>query len=899
MSIVDVSVVVPFLDAGAHLGEALDSISCQTYSNFEVLAVDDGSADQSREIVDQFAQRDGRFRLLANKYDKGIVGALNTGLDHARGTFVARMDADDIALQNRLFAQVKFLESHSQIALCGSFVRTFGATTPTTWALPTDHRDIKATMLFHGAIAHPAVMLRRAAFERANLRYDQDFVFAEDLELWERASQTILFANVPRILMRYRVNSAGVTAVRRDVQLSRTEQILHRAVSRLGIEPDAEEWRVHLDLANHGIIAGDERIALARRWFDRIIAANARTQVYDPIALRGILEKKASAFRRSPTLSDRAGVAVSRAKNLVKRATPAHAHAPLARAKNKARDAGRHAIGVDARKRLRAAVAGSPKPRIAMAVLVHERPDYLEKCLDSLFSSDIGDVDIRFFLLDDGSVDPGVRQLVEQPRSENYRIERHFLSKGAGTAGSVINRALKLMLAAGDFDIVGWSDPDALYHPDWLKNMLAVCLWARQHHRKHTLGPFCCFNSSDEEYHRVLGRFTSPSGDYVVKRQMGMLNYFFFKSDLEVFGVFDEGPDDETLMTVKLEKKGIRNFCTFNSYAEHLGQVSSLARWRPSGLSRAVHGLHLVPRGWPKSLATAETLGYYSDVIGLPAAETASSVPLDVVYVATDRDIDTMALSVESVRRNLLHPVRDVLFIAPFESSSLRSLARNLGARFVDEDDVMPVRKKDIRYAVDGVSRQGWLFQQLLKFAAAEIVGSDRYLVVDADTVLVRPQAFVRPSGDLLLHSSEFHGPYVEAYCRLVNEPAKTMLSSVNHHMMFNVARVRSLLAHGETEHGAEWPLAILNATDLGIASGFSEYLAYGLWCLSRYESETVREYGFNKSLTRDCLAPLDELTGRYGEQCRSVSFHWYLEAAPRQARRWGNLLPTRFRSVK
>ena len=764
MSDVEVSVVIPFFDAEAYLREALDSIACQTYRNFEVLAVDDGSTDGSRKIAERFADKDARFRLLTNKYDKGIVGALNTGLDHARGTYVARMDADDVALQNRLAAQVKFLESRPEIGLCGTFVRTFGATIPTTWALPTDHQDIKATMLFHGAIAHPSVMLRRAEFERADLRYDQNFVFAEDLELWERASQVVAFANVPRLLMRYRVNKAGVTAIRRDEQLRRTEQILHRAVSRLGIEPTAEEWQIHFDIANHKAILGDDRIAIARRWFDRMIAANARSRVYDPYALQKLLEKKAGTFQRRPALPDRVRAVVDRARAFVKRATPPQSQVALARFQNKARAASRGLIGIEARRKLKAGIPKKPKLKIAMAVLIHERPDYLRKCLDSLFASDIGDFDIRFFLLDDGSVDPEVRSIIEQPRPEKYGVERYFLPKGSGTAGSAINRALKLMLNSGEFDIIGWSDPDALYHPDWLKKMLGVCLWARKNHRKYTLGPFCCFNSSDEDYHRVLGRFGSPDGDYVVKRQMGMLNYFFFRSDLEIIGFFDEGPNDETLMTVRLEEKGIRNFCTFNSYVEHLGQVSSLARWRPLATSRAVHGLHLAPGNWPETLKTAETLGYYSDVLGLPAVETPSSVPVDVVYVVTDRDIDTISLSAESVRRNLLHPIGDILLIGPPQSGRISSLAGTIGARFVSEDDVLPFRRADIRYAVDGVNREGWLFQQILKFAAARIVGSNRYLVMDADTMLVRPQAFVRPNGDLLLHSNEFNGPYLEAY---------------------------------------------------------------------------------------------------------------------------------------
>lgn len=890
MSNVTVSVIIPFLNVEAYFHEALDSICCQTYQDIEILAVDDGSSDRSRAIVERFANEDSRFRLLTNKYSKGIVGALNTGLDGARGEFVARMDADDVALQNRLASQVRFLELHPEIGLCGSFVRTFGTTTPTTWALPTHHEDIKVTMLFHGAIAHPSVMLRRAEFERANLRYDQSFLFAEDLELWERASQIVRLSNLPRILMRYRVHEAGVTATRRSVQLSRTEQILRRAVSRLGVEPTEEEWRAHLEIANHNPISSEDQLATTRHWFDRLIAANNNALVYDPHALHNFLQSKLSTFRSMPITASQSNISLSariranvrRTRSFVKEAMPAKAQPIIGKIEENTYIWVRRAVAVGRAvnvrtKPLKKRLPKNRKLKIGMAVLAYERPDYLRKCLDSLFASDVSGFDIKFFLMDDGSLDPEVHQILEQPRPEEYEIERHFLPKGRGTAGAAINRALRLMIESGDFDILGWSDPDALYHPEWLKCMLRICLWARENHQAHVLGPFCCFNSSDEEYHEVLGRFASPYGDYVVKRQMGMLNYFMFKSDLEFLGFFDEGPDDETLMTKKLEKQGVRNFCTFNSYAEHLGQVSALARWRPSGLSRAVHGLHLAPGQWPESLKSAETIGYYSDVLGLAASpEKVSSASIDVVYVATDRDLETIELSIESVRRNLLHPIRDVFIIAPSETR-ISIIAETIGAHFVNEDDVLSVRKCDIRYMVDGVGREGWLFQQLLKFAAAEVVGSSRYLVMDADTVLVRSQAFVRDDKDLLLHSNEFHGPYIEAYSRLVNEPAKTLLSFVNHHMMFNVKRVRNLLAHCEAVNKTDWVTSILNAADLGCSSGFSEYLTYGLWCVAHYEDKTIREHGFNKGLPRSFLAPLDELIASHSESCRSISFHWYL----------------------
>ena len=80
-----------------------------------------------------------------------------------------------------------------------------------------------------------------------------------------------------------------------------------------------------------------------------------------------------------------------------------------------------------------------------------------------------------------------------------------------------------------NFDVIGWTDPDALYHPDWLNETLKIAFWAKEHHQQEILGPFSSFNSSDVDFHRVIASYDSPFGSYTVKEQMGMLNYFYFK----------------------------------------------------------------------------------------------------------------------------------------------------------------------------------------------------------------------------------------------------------------------------------------------------------------------------------------------------------------------------------
>lgn len=237
--------------------------------------------------------------------------------------------------------------------------------------------------------------------------------------------------------------------------------------------------------------------------------------------------------------------------------------------------------------------------KIGFAVLVHERPDHLRVCLDSLFRTNLHDYDITFLIQDDGSKDSRVKEIIETSRDSKYKIVRSYTEKGHNSWGAAFNKAMKKLMEIDDFDILGSCDADAFFHPEWLDKTLKVCLWAKEHHRDHVLGPFSSFNSSDREFHRILGAYESPDGAYIVKERMGALNYLYFKEDLLKLGYFEENRDDETLMTEKFRRLKVRNFCTRTSYVEHLGEESVLDQWRPTAVGgNAAYALKPARYGW-------------------------------------------------------------------------------------------------------------------------------------------------------------------------------------------------------------------------------------------------------------------------------------------------------------
>jgi hypothetical protein len=515
-----------------------------------------------------------------------------------------------------------------------------------------------------------------------------------------------------------------------------------------------------------------------------------------------------------------------------------------------------------------------PRCRIGMAVLAHERPEYLELCLDSLFQTRLYDYDITFLIMDDGSRDPRVREIINRPR-DGYKVVRVFCEKGHNSWGAAFNRAINHLRTIGDFDILGTCDADALFHPEWLDRTMRVAQWAKAHHEGHLLGPFSSFNSSDFLFHGLLGTYATPYGNFVVKRRMGAVNYFYFKDDLQTLGLFAEHRDDETVMTERFNRLGVRNFSTETSYVEHIGQLSVLNQWRPVTVARAVYGMHLAPEGWPQSLQQVGTLGYFHDVVRsrTMGPHVESKLPLDVLIVTAGKDTALLPTVIEGVRRNLRHPIHELLIVAP-DAPDLRNAAARLGCRFVSEDTLLPIGARDLHYRVAGLDRRGWLFQQLLKLAADSLGSAQSYFAIDADTVLVQPQVLEADGKELLLHSDEFHACYFAVVQQLLGFPVSALLSCVAHQMLFSKDRLRELKQHIEARSGRPWYRAILDCTDYSDKSGFSEFELYGQWCMNRYPQRTLREYWLNFAVPRSELRDYDYYAANYGSRYRSVSLH-------------------------
>lgn len=215
-----VSVLLPVYNAGPALGRAIESILAQDEPDFELIVIDDGSTDGSRELIRKYAADDERVRPVLHERNIGLAPTLNEGLQLARTQLVARMDQDDEALPNRLRVQAAFMDRRPQVAVAGSWVYHMGAKRrfDRLVEFPTEPEQIRAQLPRENCLYHPSVIFRRDEILALG-GYRPEFANAEDYDLWLRVSKVHDLAVIPEPLLRYRFSVHGMTLSRKWEQL--------------------------------------------------------------------------------------------------------------------------------------------------------------------------------------------------------------------------------------------------------------------------------------------------------------------------------------------------------------------------------------------------------------------------------------------------------------------------------------------------------------------------------------------------------------------------------------------------------------------------------------------------------------------------------------------------------
>jgi hypothetical protein len=206
-----VSVAMSVFNGERFLREAVESILNQTFRDFEFIIINDGSTDGTAAMLDSYAGSDSRVRVY-HQENKGLIESLNRGCGLAQGKYIARMDADDIAVKDRLQWQIEFMERHTEIGVVGGAVEIIDSAGRAFYSSrhPVTDEQIKSTVLQHCPFTHAAVMIRKEALLSVG-GYRGLFVDAEDYDLWLRIAERWGLANLEAVVVKYRIHPGQVS----------------------------------------------------------------------------------------------------------------------------------------------------------------------------------------------------------------------------------------------------------------------------------------------------------------------------------------------------------------------------------------------------------------------------------------------------------------------------------------------------------------------------------------------------------------------------------------------------------------------------------------------------------------------------------------------------------------
>lgn len=278
-----VSVVMPAYNAEKYIGEAIDSILNQTYTDFEFIIIDDGSSDNTINTIMSYT--DPRIRFYQNEHNVGVAATLNRGLELATGEYIARMDSDDISLAERFEKQVDFMNRNPDVAVVGTGIQLFGAQSATRM-FSADYDHLKVDLLFGNCFAHPSVMLRAKFFRQTSLCYDTSYSKMEDFDLWVRTAEQYKIASLQEVLLKYRIHPKQVTQKPSENNIIQLRSLKKRQIANLGIDTSNEAFEQYVQYCLGNFNVTEENIMVLASFFASLRKANKERGEYEEAILQ-------------------------------------------------------------------------------------------------------------------------------------------------------------------------------------------------------------------------------------------------------------------------------------------------------------------------------------------------------------------------------------------------------------------------------------------------------------------------------------------------------------------------------------------------------------------------------------------------------------------------------------
>lgn len=287
-----ISVILPVYNCEKFVSDAVQSVLNQTFSDFELLIIDDCSTDATVSIIQSFS--DERINLIIKEKNSGYTDSLNYAISIAKGNYIARMDGDDVCLPTRFQKQIEAMESNEDVILCGTAIQIIDS--DKILKHPTNHDDIKVKLCFSNAFFHPSVMFRKEVF--AQFQYDKKFEPAEDYDLWTRLVFKGKVMNIDEVLLKYRVHQNQISNYKNEVQMNAMAIAQLRMFQKL-FEKETIEMALYNQAFKYNTVNSISEFKSILNLFKKIQTNNNQLGIYKKDCFNAQLQKSRINFLKN------------------------------------------------------------------------------------------------------------------------------------------------------------------------------------------------------------------------------------------------------------------------------------------------------------------------------------------------------------------------------------------------------------------------------------------------------------------------------------------------------------------------------------------------------------------------------------------------------------------------
>ncbi|GAA6174011.1 glycosyltransferase [Colwellia sp. KU-HH00111] len=278
-----ISVILPMYNAEDHIQQAVDSILNQTYDNFELIIINDGSTDRSLETISQLYSNNEKVKIF-DQTNHGLIYTLNKAIDIADGELIARMDADDISFPDRFLKQVQLFQKQPTIGICGTSTQNFGFNNDIS-IKPESDSKLKVQLLISPPFAHPSIMVKRAILINNNIKYNEQYKHCEDYAMWTDLAKHCDFSNVADVLLKYRVHEAQVTNMHSETVMEAHYRLCCKNLRKLNIDLLKEDFLSYI-----GHEAPKKGMQYLLNFYDTMLKNNEHMNCFNQLALQELIQ---------------------------------------------------------------------------------------------------------------------------------------------------------------------------------------------------------------------------------------------------------------------------------------------------------------------------------------------------------------------------------------------------------------------------------------------------------------------------------------------------------------------------------------------------------------------------------------------------------------------------------